>query len=300
MILQRKEYLMTTSSSRDRKYTFFLSFSALFSVLFFLGIYCPFAHTIWLSLLTGGILAWIVLTLIIRKQVSLAAYSPIKHCLSLLSIGYGGFVLYAFFVFCHRVIFPDHNIFFFPVLFLIVIFWGASAGIAALERTSKFTSTLVIILFLLTVISTTQKIWDQKEFVLSSLPAIVHIDVPVFLFQTVFVFCLFLVQSLVLFLTVEDTCDAPQILCSIRKALIPSCICSSLLYLLAVLALGTSSFEFLTYPIYDMLSLPGYAEYLDRTELLMLIIFLFCESCKTIASILAGRKLFIRKKSTLS
>ncbi len=284
--------------SRKKEYAFFLSFSVFTGTFFFLGIYIPLQRTLWLSLLAGGIAAALFLTLLLRLRASLQGHPLLGRLLALISLAYGGISLYAFFVFCSHCIFPGHSFFFFPVCFLLLTAYGAEKGLYALERTSKFTSVAVAVLLVLTIASTLQKMWDQREFIGKTAALLLDIEASSFAVQTMLITVVLLWQALILFHAADDGCRAPQLLSSIRRALLPSILFSSALHLCAAAALGAYSFEFLTYPVYDMLSLPGYAEYLDRTEFLMLIAFLFCESCKTVVMLRAGRKLFFRQEAT--
>ena len=284
---------MNTSNTQN-EYAYFLSFSSFIGTFFFLGVYLELLHTLWLSLLLAGILLWLVLTLFLqlgRKNPSSLLKTPlVRRPLALAAIAYGGFSLCGFFFFCQQCIFPSQGFWFFPVCFLGITTLGGFGRIHTLERTAKFTT--AIILLLLTAVSMVQKLWSETAFLKATWMDLFRFDSRYFLLETGFVFVILLVQALILILVLEQPKEITFFLCSIRKALIPSVLCSSLLHLIAVLALGTHTFEHLTWPIYDMLSLPGYAEYLDRTELLMLLICLFCESVKTIAFFRAGRGLF--------
>ena len=286
---------MNTSNTQN-EYAYFLSFSSFIGTFFFLGVYLELLRTLWLSLLLAGILVWIVLTLLLRLSRKTPSFplktSFVRRPLALAAIVYGGFSLCGFFFFCQQCIFPSQSFWFFPVCFLGITTLGGLGRIHTLERTAKFTTAIIGILLLLTAISMVQKLWSETAFLKATWMDLFRFDSRYFLLETGFVFVILLVQALILILVLEQPKEITFFLCSIRKALIPSVLCSSLLHLIAVLALGTHTFEHLTWPIYDMLSLPGYAEYLDRTELLMLLICLFCESVKTIAFFRAGRGLF--------
>ncbi|MBR7148337.1 MAG: hypothetical protein IKD13_05855 [Firmicutes bacterium] len=289
---------MNTSNIQN-EYAYFLSFSSFIGTFFFLGVYLELLHTLWLSLLLAGILLWLVLTLFLqlgRKNPSSLRKTPlVRRPLALAAIAYGGFSLCGFFFFCQQCIFPSQGFWFFPVCFLGITTLGGFGRIHTLERTAKFTTAIIGILLLLTAVSMVQKLWSETAFLKATWMDLFRFDSRYFLLETGLVFVILLVQALILILVLEQPKEITFFLCSIRKALIPSVLCSSLLHLIAVLALGTHTFEHLTWPIYDMLSLPGYAEYLDRTELLMLLICLFCESVKTIAFFRAGRGLFARQ-----
>ena len=265
----------------------FLSFTVFVSTIFFLGIYMGLLRFVWLSLLIAGGFVWLILLLSRRfcPRVICVAAAPagVRRLLSIVVLCYGGLVLYAFFRFCQDCIFPDHPFYFFPVCFLLLTTYGARRGLDTLQRTARIASVTVAVLLALTVVSTLQKLWAQRQFVASSFAALTAFDMPGFALQTVLIAAVLLAQTLTLLLTADPSDDASSQLRSLSRGLIRGIGASSLLYLLAVLALGSYSFERLTYPIYDMLSLPGVAEYLDRTEFLMLILFLFCESTKTIS-----------------
>ncbi|MBO4991924.1 MAG: hypothetical protein J6E42_07190 [Firmicutes bacterium] len=265
----------------------FLSFTVFVSTIFFLGIYMDLLRLVWLSLLIAGGFVWLILLLSRRffPRVIRVAAGPagVRRLLSIVVICYGGLVLYAFFRFCQDCIFPDHPFYFFPVCFLLLTAYGTRRGLDTLQRTARIASVTVAVLLVLTVVSTLQKLWAQRQFVVSSFAALTAFDMPGFALQTVLIAAVLLAQTLTLLLTADPSDDASSQLRSLSRGLIRGIGASSLLYLLAVLALGSYSFERLTYPIYDMLSLPGVAEYLDRTEFLMLILFLFCESTKTIS-----------------
>ena len=265
----------------------FLSFTVFVSTIFFLGIYMGLLRLVWLSLLIAGGFVWLILLLCRRfcPRVIRVAAAPagVRRLLSIVVLCYGGLVLYAFFRFCQDCIFPDHPFDFFPVCFLLLTAYGARRGLETLQRTARIASVTVAVLLALTVVSTLQKLWAQRQFVASSFAALTAFDMPGFALQTVLIAAVLLAQTLILLLTADPSDDASSQLRSLSRGLIRGIGASSLLYLLAVLALGSHSFERLTYPIYDMLSLPGVAEYLDRTEFLMLILFLFCESTKTIS-----------------
>ena len=278
--------------SKQREYAFFLSFSSFIGTFFFLGVYFDLYRTIWLSILIGAVLVWVFLHLLIRSDVAFPNHPLVLRFLAMISIAYGGFSLYAFFAFCQEAVFPGNSFLFFPICFLTFTMFGAENQIHTLERTSKFTSAVVTLFLVLVIISMTQKLWDEKEYVADTWQALFVFHESDFGVQTVIVSLILLSQALVLLTVLEVPEDSVPFLRSISRALIPASLFSALLHLISVLSLGAFSFEFLTYPIYDMLSLPGYAEYLDRTELLMLIIALFCESVKTIAFFRAGRRLF--------
>jgi len=293
--------LLNERFGHQREYAFLLSFAAFVSVPFFLGIYMGLLRTTWLSLLIGGLVAWLCLTLVAKSRL-LSKHRPLlRRILAISAFLYGGITLYAFFLFCQKCIFPQRSLFFFPVCFVILTAYGAHQGIYTLERSAKFTSCTVMVLLFLTAVSMFQKLWAQREFVQQSIGDLLSLDSTAFIEQTIFITVVLILQSLILLLTVDELDDVPSLLTSIRRGLSWGIPCCALLYLLAAAALGAHSFERLLYPIYDMLALPGYAEYLDRTEFLMLIIFLFCESTKTISVFLAGRKVFEgQKKSTPS
>ena len=279
--------LQTPQSSRD--YAFFLSFSSFIGTFFFFGIFMPFYRTLWLSILIGGALVWLVLTISTPKKHWI---SP--RFLAFLAITYGGLSLWAFFVFCQRYLFSNHGFWFFPLCFILVTAYGSHLGIAALERTSKFSSVSIMILLVLTTLSMIQKIFTQKDFLLEISTSLLQLDIHSFFKETALVTLFLLCQALILtaFCDFRSPESPVNMFHSIRRALVSSILFSSALQLLGVLSLGPHAYEYLTYPIYDMLSLPGVAEYLDRTEFLMLVIFLFCESVKTIVFFLAGRHLF--------
>ena len=290
---------LNTFPHRQREYAFFLSFASFIGAPFFLGIYMGFLPMAWLSLLISGAIVWLCLTLIIKSRLFSRPRPCLQKIISVASLAYGGITLYAFFLFCQTCIFPRRPFFFFPICFISLTAYGAYQGIYALERTAKFTSFAIIVLLFLTAVSMLQKIWAQREFVRRSINALLPLQEAPFVVQTLRLTAVFLFQALVLLQTVDDSCDVPTLLRSIRRGLTWGSLCSALLYLLAVMALGAHSFQRLLYPIYDMLSLPGYADYLDRTEFLMLIIFLFCESTKTISILLSGKKVFgAEKKAT--
>ena len=272
-----------------RDYAFFLSFSSFIGTFFFFGIFMDFYRTLWLSLLIGGALVWLVLTIAAPKKHWLP-----PRLLALLAITYGGLSLWAFFVFCQRYLFSNHGFWFFPLCFILVTAYGSHLGIAALERTSKFSSVSIMILLVLTTLSMIQKIFTQKDFLLEISTSLLQLDIHSFFKETALVTLFLLCQALILtaFCDFRSPESPVNMFHSIRRALVSSILFSSALQLLGVLSLGPHAYEYLTYPIYDMLSLPGAAEYLDRTEFLMLVIFLFCESVKTIVFFLAGRHLF--------
>lgn len=265
----------------------FLSFIVFVSVIFFLGIYMGLLRMVWLSLLISGGFVWLILALSRRfcPRIIRVAAAPagVRRFLSIVVLCYGALTLYAFFRFCQTCIFPDHSFFFFPVCFLLLTAYGARIGLDTVQRAARIASVTVAVLLVLTVVSTLQKLWAQRQFVVSSMTALTAFDMPGFALQTVLIAVVLMAQVLTLLMTADPSGDASAQLRSLSRGLIRGTLASSLLYLLAVLALGSYSFERLTYPIYDMLSLPGVAEYLDRTEFLMLILFLFCESTKTIS-----------------
>lgn len=279
--------LQTPRSSRD--YAFFLSFSSFIGTFFFFGIFMPFYRTLWLSILIGGALVWLFLTIAVPKSHWI---SP--RILAFLAIAYGGLSLWAFFVFCQRYLFADHGFWFFPPCFILLTTYGAHLGTETLERTSKFSSVSIMILLLLTTLSMIQKISTQKNFTLEVSFSLLQLDIQSFLSETAVVTLFLFIQALILtsFCDFNLTKTPSDMIHSIRQALVYSILFSSILQLMGVLALGPNTYEYLTYPVYDMLSLPGAAEYLDRTEVLILVIFLFCESVKTIVFFLAGRQLF--------
>ena len=279
--------LQTPQSSRD--YAFFLSFSSFIGTFFFFGIFMPFYRTLWLSILIGGALVWLVLTISTPKKHWI---SP--RFLAFLAITYGGLSLWAFFVFCQRYLFPNHGFWYFPLCFLLFTTYGAHLGVKTLERTAKFSSVAIGVLLILTLLSMFQKISTQKDFTVKICSDLFQLDTQSFLGETAAVTLFLLCQALILtaFCDFRSPESPVNMFHSIRRALVSSILFSSALQLLGVLSLGPHAYEYLTYPIYDMLSLPGVAEYLDRTEFLMLVIFLFCESVKTIVFFLAGRHLF--------
>lgn len=286
--------------AHEGEYAFFLSFSAFVSVPFFLGIYMSLLRTAWLSILIGGLFSWFFLSLLIKTRCLKSPRPILSRAFALFSFMYGGIALYAFFVFCQVCIFPQHSFLFFPICFLIVTAYGACQGIHTLKRTAKFTTCTVIFLLFLTLISMLQKLLSQREFLGQSVGELFFFDMTAFIRQTLFLTAMLILQVLTLILITGNQKNADSFLFSIRRGLFWGVFCSALLYLVAGIALGAHSFERLLYPIYDMLSLPGYAEYLDRTELLMLIIFLFCESVKTICVFLAGQKVFFSQKKSTS
>ncbi|MBQ6949110.1 MAG: hypothetical protein IJN41_05430 [Firmicutes bacterium] len=287
------------TDTKQREYAFYLSFSSFIGTFFFLGIYLELLRTLWLSLLVGALIVWLFLTLLIHRStspvISSNSVSAVQRLLALAAIAYGGFALCGFFFFCQQCIFPQQGFWFFPVCFIAITGIGAFSQIHTLERTAKFTSAAVWILLLLTMISMVQKLWSEKDFIRKTWSDLFAFETAPFLRETAIVTVILFLQALVLITVLECSNDRTAFLRSIRRALLPSVLLSSLLHLISVLALGAVSFEHLTWPIYDMLSLPGYADYLDRTELLMLLISLFCESVKSIVFFRAGRGLFARQ-----
>ncbi|MBR5001709.1 MAG: hypothetical protein IKY08_07065, partial [Firmicutes bacterium] len=220
-----------------------LSFSSFMGTFFFFGIFMHFYRTLWLSILLGGTLVWLILTIA----------APTKHWISprilaLLAIAYGGLSLWAFFVFFQQYLFYDHGFWFFPLCFILLTTYGAHLGVNTLEQTAKLSSVSMIILLFMTLLSMGQKIGTQKAFTIEVSSTLFQLDIQSFFAETALVTLFLLCQSLIL----TAICDVD----SIRHSLKLSIPFSSALQLMGVLALGPYTYEYLTYPIYDMLSLP--------------------------------------------
>lgn len=249
------------------KYLAFFVFSAPF---FFWSAFFPVSVSVWLGLSAGALLALPFLWLYFRalRPFSVAPF-PLLLAAALLAL----VLALAFFraqnLFLERCLFPQLPLWALSLVLALFTIWMAVRGLLPLLGFAGLAGIPVLLLFLLSIISSASKI--DPHFVSGLLP----FSLRGFLSSAPVAGALFLLQGLVLLTALTQTEKPKAVFRETVLGLIISVILLSAAHWVAALALGPHVFESLPFQLYYPPGLTGTAEYLERTELLLLMVFFF-------------------------
>lgn len=264
-----------------------LAFLYFLSPLFFIGTILPLSSGIFAAIPLAGLMSLPFLYLYDRYLMRRSLPLILRLMFMALAVFLGMNGLYGFSRFVKTCVMPDTPILLLPLALLLFAVWIAWDDIHVLERFSRITAPIVLILLALSILSAATKI----EPAFAERPRLsLHQGNGGFFSMLWLIFFLYLAEGLILLTLLRQQfkvrdCPSkekpPAIFAEMTKGLLLGGLVLSLAYWVTILALGSDVFEILTYPIYYPPGLTKSAEYLERTEILLLAVFLFTEFLRT-------------------
>lgn len=264
-----------------------LAFLYFLSPLFFIGTVLPLSDGMFAAIPLSGLMALPFLYLYDRYLTCHSLPLILRLVFMVLAVFLGISGLYGFSRFVKTCVMPDTPIFLLPAALLIFAVWISWDDIHVLERFSRIAAPIVLILFALSILSAATKI----EPVFAERPRLSFFPGNEGFFSILWmIFFLYLAEGLILLTLLRQQFKVrdcpnqkkpPAIFAEMTKGMLFGGLLLSLAYWVTILVLGSDVFEILTYPIYYPPGLTKSAEYLERTEILLLAVFLFTEFLRT-------------------
>ncbi|MGI6751031.1 MAG: hypothetical protein ACOX4U_00190 [Anaerovoracaceae bacterium] len=250
---------------------------------FFIGTYFPISRSFWLALLLAALLnlpSIYVLARIFKRFPSPVAFRLLASVFAII-ICIGG--LYGFSNFIHSNVLPHTHPVIIPLILLILALYFSSQGLIPAGKFCFMSGLITQILFYISVLSSILKIdmfFLPRSFT-DYFPIGLWNNRNAFIQSTLLLWAILLMQSFIMFALFAKSNKTFIISKEMTKGLISAIIPLSASYLTAVAVLGPNVLESLTYPLYYPPGLTGKAEYMERTEGILLTIFLLTSFIQT-------------------
>ena len=304
---------MQTMMHREKSpgYVEYLTFLFILSTVFFLGTLIPFQRTVWAQILCGALPALILLLLFLYMTRQRRVGRFWAFCAAVIAVCLSALSLYCMAQFLYFCVLQELPVWLFPAAFLVCAFYGALWDVHLLQRFCKLCGPPVIFLLVLSLLSGASKIRFSLQYGIFLWRDYLRVQTSSFLYGTLLFGVLFLLEGILLLTLLrtetafEKQTVSPEAgsggkkkhhtLCrGFVKGYLLAVVSLAAIYFVTVLALGPAVFEFLTYPVYYPPGLSGSAEYLERTEIILLAVLLFPEFVKMTLCILMIKKSLLR------
>lgn len=261
---------------------------------FFIGAFFPMQRFIWLALLCATFFTLPFLYVMSHAFTPSAPSLVFRILASVFCLIIGIAVLYGFSDFVYSCVLPDTNPLIIPSFLSLLAYYLSLQGLIPVEKFSRMSGLFIIILFLISILSTITKIdLFFMPFSFSDyFPTSNLNNRKSFWELTLIAWFILIIQCFILTVAFSETNKTSVIFKEMTKGLFTGGLLLAASYLAGVAVLGPNVLEALIYPLYYPPGLTGRAEYMERTEGVLLTIFTFSCFMHTSMLFISIRRLF--------